>query len=111
MNPLAIELNDAELRVATRDGVVGVEPGCALLDDTALVTGEPAYRSSRLKPNQVYDRFWSELSDQPLPRPHPQARSFADLAFAQLSSLWGRFGCCSPSAGAARRSEPPRGYP
>jgi hypothetical protein len=88
---LAIELNDAELRVARHEGVVAVEPGCALLDGSRLVTGTRAYRAARLQPTQTYDRFWAELGTEPLGQPHPQAHSFADLAFAQLSSLWSRF--------------------
>jgi hypothetical protein len=92
MATLAIELNDAEIRVAVGGGVVVVEPGYALLDGESLVTGTEAVRAVRLKPRQIFDRFWADLNQAPLPRPHPRANSLADLAFAQLSSLWSRFG-------------------
>ena len=92
MATLAIELNDAEIRVVLGDAVVAVEPGYALLDGESLVTGIEAYRAARLKPRQIFDRFWVDLSQAPLPRPHARAASLADLAFAQLSSLWSRFG-------------------
>jgi hypothetical protein len=89
---LAIELNDAELRVARPGEVLTVEPGCVLFDGAKLAIGHDAHRSARLLPGQIHDRFWAELSSEPLPRPHPQAHSVADLAFAQLASLWSRFG-------------------
>jgi len=89
---LVLELNDAEIRAALGDEVVAVEPGYALLDGETLVTGIEAVRAVRLKPRQVFDRFWADLNQAPLPRPHPRAGSLADLAFAQLSSLWSRFG-------------------
>jgi hypothetical protein len=89
---LAIELNDAEIRAALGDTVVAVEPGYALLDGDSLVTGSEAARAVRLKPRQTFDRFWSDLNQEALPHPHPRASSLADLAYAQLSSLWDRFG-------------------
>ena len=92
MPTLIIDLNDAEIRAALDAEVVAVEPGCALLDGDALVTGTEAVRASRLKPRQTFDRYWIELSQDPMAHPHPRAGSHADLAFAQLSSLWRRFG-------------------
>ncbi|MBW2280807.1 MAG: hypothetical protein JRG76_10180 [Deltaproteobacteria bacterium] len=92
MPSIAIELNDAEIRIAGPEGVRGVEPGCALLDGPTLAVGLDALRSARRLPAQSHDRFWSKLSHEPLPHPHPQAESIADLVFAQLSSIWSRFG-------------------
>ena len=92
MTTLAIELNDAELRLARPEGVVGVEPGCAVLDGDSILTGTPALRAARLRPRQTYDRFWADLNTEPLAQKHPRAQSYADLAFAQLSSLWARYG-------------------
>ena len=92
MATLVIEINDAEIRTARGAEVVAVEPGCALLDGEALVTGVEASRALRLRPRQAFDRFWADLGQAPLPHPHPRAGSLADLAFAQLTSLWERFG-------------------
>ena len=92
MSAIAIELNDAEIRVARNDRIVAVEPGCAVLEDDGLLLGEAAHRVARLRPERHNDRFWANLSQDRLPRAHPQAHSPADLAFAQLTSIWKRFG-------------------
>jgi len=89
---LAIELNDAGIRVARADGILTTEPGCALVGEKVLVVGREAFARARLEPHQATDRFWSELSLDPLPRQSATVRTSADIAFAQLSSLWSRFG-------------------
>jgi hypothetical protein len=88
MATVAIEVVDAGL-VPVRDGAVGApSPGVALLDPAGLVVGEEAAAQLRLRPVQAFDRFWSDLGVDPLPRPVPAARSRADLAHAHLSRLW-----------------------
>jgi hypothetical protein len=92
MTALAIELNDAGIRVARTDGILTTEPGCALVSETVVAVGSEAFARSRLEPHQATDRFWSELSLDPLPRQSATVRTNADIAFAQLASLWSRFG-------------------
>lgn len=88
MARVAIEIVDAGL-AAAREGVLSApSPGLALLDPAGLVTGNEAAGQERLKPVFAFDRFWTELSTEALPRPLPQARSRADLAHAHLSQVW-----------------------
>ncbi|MFB3117191.1 MAG: hypothetical protein ACE1ZP_00370, partial [Myxococcota bacterium] len=92
MTTLAIELNDAAIAVARSDGLLVTEPGCALASDRGIAFGEAALRSSRLRPRDANDRYWAELGVDPLARPFETAKSAADLAHAQLLTLWNRFG-------------------
>jgi len=88
MATVAIEVVDAGL-VPARDGTVATaSPGVALLDQAGVVVGHEAAAQLRLKPVQAFDRFWSDLTTDPLPRPVPAARSRADLAHAHLARLW-----------------------
>lgn len=88
----AIELNDAEVRVATEAGVVATEPGYALVDGDALTVGVEAYREASLKPRQVHNRFWTDLDQQPIRGHDAHSLTNADLAHAQLSRLWDLIG-------------------
>lgn len=89
MSTLAIEINDAGLIVADRERVLAAEPGYALVGKQGIVTGLEAYNQARVEPRNVSNRFWAELS---LEAPAPGgARSLAELAYAQLESLWNRF--------------------
>jgi hypothetical protein len=92
MTSLAIELNDAGIRLARPGGLLVTEPGYALVRGEALIVGSEAFREARLEPRQVLDRFWTDLSLDPLLRGRGPVRTNADVAFAQLSSLWSRFG-------------------
>lgn len=88
MARVAIEMVDAGL-AAAREGVLSPpSPGLALLDPAGLVTGNEAAAQERLKPVFAFDRFWTDLGNEALPRPLPQARSRADLAYAHLSQVW-----------------------
>jgi hypothetical protein len=85
---VAIELVDAGL-VAVREGAVSApSPGIALLDPAGVVTGRDAAAQARLKPVLAFDRFWSDLTTDPLPRRLAEAGSRADLAYLQLSRFW-----------------------
>ena len=89
MRTLAIELNDAAVRVAGPDGIVATEPGCALVADDIVAVGCAAFAAARLRPHEVSDRFWVDLG---LELPDRAGRAHADSAFAQLSSWWARIG-------------------
>ena len=92
MSSIAIELNDAEIRLVRDGRAVAVEPGCAAFTTAGLLVGEEAVRVARLRPERVNDRFWADLSQVPLRDPRGGATSAADVAFAQLASLWSRHG-------------------
>jgi hypothetical protein len=89
---IAIDLNDAGLVVADAEVVLAVEPGYALVEDRKITTGTAAYAQARLKPRRVSNRFWSTLSAAPGTAGVRGVDSAAELAFAQLRELWGRFG-------------------
>jgi hypothetical protein len=84
---LALEVNDAGLTLAAEGEILAEEPGIAMLDGAEPETGAAAARRARLKPLFAENRYWQDLADTPLPRPMPAARTAADVAHAQLSSL------------------------
>ncbi len=88
---LSLELIDAGLVLATQRGdgidLIAEEPGVAVLDDLATVTGTDAAARVRLKPLLAHTNFWRQVSTEPLTRPSRQIRTSADLAFAQASSM------------------------
>jgi hypothetical protein len=92
MTTLAIELNDAAIAVARSDRVLAIEPGCAIESGDGIAFGDAALRSSRLRPRDANDRYWTDLGVGPLARPLSRAKSAADLAHAQLLQLWQRLG-------------------
>ncbi len=92
MGVVSLEINDAELTVADPSGVVAVEHGYALVEPDGIVTGRDAYAAARLKPRQSHSRFWSDLAMEPLKDGPAGVSSTAELAFAQLSTLWQRHG-------------------
>ena len=69
-----------------------VEPGYAVVGRDGIVTGTQAWRRARLEPRQASNRFWSSLSLEAGSGGVAGARNAAELAFAQLSDLWDRFG-------------------
>ncbi|MEE4301577.1 MAG: hypothetical protein V2J24_19220 [Pseudomonadales bacterium] len=83
-----IELNDVALRLADADAVLASSPGYAVVDAKRLVVGTAAERQARLDPRHTTNQFWHRLSMDPVPHPHPSARSLADLAHAHLLELW-----------------------
>lgn len=88
MTTLAIEINDAGLTVASRAGLVAVEPGYAIVEDGRIETGVAAYGQARIKPRKVSNRFWSELSMAPGSAGLDGVGSSAELAFVQLEAVW-----------------------
>ena len=88
MHFAAIEVNDAGAIIATERGLLDESPGYALCEQPELRVGEEARRRARVQPRSLHDRFWEDLSSEPLPRPFLPALSTADLAAAHLSHLW-----------------------
>jgi len=88
MTALGIELNDAALIAADAGGIRYCEPGYAIEQDGALVTGAAAARYRRLQPRRICSRYWAEMSDDSLPQSVVGNASFADLVHAQLERMW-----------------------
>lgn len=88
---LSLELIDAGLALAqSKDGattLLGEEPGVAVLDDSATLTGDAAAARVRLKPLLAHTNFWRALSVDTLTRPSRLIQTTADLAFAQAQTL------------------------
>jgi hypothetical protein len=64
------------------------EPGFALLEDDHLVTGRAAWAVASLKPRRIQNRFWANLTTDPLPDRRFAHLTAADLVSKQLESLW-----------------------
>jgi hypothetical protein len=92
MSAIAIEINDAALAVANEAGLLVVEPGFARVEGGRIVTGEPARARARLQPRRTSSRFWSALSMDLGTAGADVGKSAAELAYAQLESLWQRVG-------------------
>ncbi len=88
MTLLAADLNDAGITVLGEEAVIYREPGIALLDDDALVTGNRAFSAARIRPRRVQARYWSDLSTDALAEKNFQHLSAADLASHQLEQIW-----------------------
>jgi hypothetical protein len=90
---VAVELNDAGLRVArSAEGglpvLVGEEsPGIAMLHEGRVLTGADAALRQRFAPLHVQQRYWQALDVQPLPWQARGIATAADLAHAHLSSV------------------------
>ena len=90
MGAVAIEINDSGLALANESGLVAIEPGFARIEGGRIVTGETARARARLQPRQTSSRFWSALSMDLGSAGADIAKSSAELAYAQLESLWQR---------------------
>ncbi len=84
----ALELNDQSLLIQAEDGALHAEPGFARLTGEGIVTGEEARAVAWSEPQHVYNQYWCQLNQTPLPIRHRFARHHADIAFAQLRKLW-----------------------
>lgn len=91
MSALAIDINDAGIAVADASGVLGVEPGYAVVDRGRILTGDEAAALARLRPRQASNRFWSALSMEP-GSAGADLPSAAELAHAQLAAIWQKAG-------------------
>ena len=81
-----IELNDRAIHVGDETGVILQSPGFALADGTTVLLGEAAERQARLQPTNSYNKFWHELSLDPISHGN-NFRHFADIAYAHLMHL------------------------
>src|SRR5688572_6812758 len=88
MTALAIEVNDASLLIANDAALLVSEPGFARIERRKVVTGDPAKAGARLQPRQTSNRFWSALSMEPGSAGADIGKSAAELAYAQLDSVW-----------------------
>jgi hypothetical protein len=96
MNLLALELCDAGILVAGGepprllqvDDDAIESPGFALPEKKTLITGMAAEGRARLLPRQIMNRFWNQLSTDPLDRPLPAAGNPAEVACAHLARIW-----------------------
>ncbi|MEE3237819.1 MAG: hypothetical protein VX220_02880, partial [Pseudomonadota bacterium] len=86
MSLKAIELNDSSIIVGNEDGVIAQSPGFALAAGNTLEIGEAAEQQARLQPTNSYNKYWHELSLEPLSHGN-NIRHFADIAYAQLLHL------------------------
>lgn len=91
-NPCVIEINDVAVTLADAQGIRLKSASCALLHGKELLVGDEARARSRLNPRLTYDRFWTQLDQQPLHRPAGDAKSHADLAWFHLRDLWSKAG-------------------
>lgn len=89
---IAIELNDALHAVADASGVLGTEPGYAVVEAGGPRFGFEALPALRRQAHVASTRHWQDFAIQPLARPLPGFQSNADLVAAQLRRLWSRFG-------------------
>ena len=76
MTLLAAHLNDAGLVFTDGDRILCRDPGFALLEDDGLLSGQKAWASASLKPRRIQNRYWANLTTEPL----------ADARFRHLSS-------------------------
>lgn len=81
-----IELNDAGIKVGDHAGIVASSPGFALVVGNELLLGERAEQQARLQPTKSYNKYWYELSMEPLNHGN-HLRHTADIAFAHLLHL------------------------
>ena len=88
MTLAVININDAGIQLALDGELMCTSPGFAVLNDDRLLTGEEASKNARLLPRWTNNRFWSQLTTNPLANKTDQIRHHADLAFAHLEALW-----------------------
>ena len=81
-------LNDTALTMQSAAGSVHEEPGFARVTDDGIETGETARATAWQEPQHSYNQYWVHLNQVPLASRERWARHHADLAFAQLRSLW-----------------------
>ena len=90
MSILGLDLNDAALTGVADGELLFREPGYALAPDGTVVFGLEAHRQARRFPHRVQNRYWRDLSDEPLPAPLGSAYSAADLVHGHLAGIMAR---------------------
>ena len=86
MSLKVIELNDSGIIVGDKDGIIAQSPGFAFAAEDSLEIGEVAEQKARLQPTNSYNKYWHELSLEPISHGN-NVRHFADIAYAQLLHL------------------------
>ena len=86
MSLKVIELNDRAIKVGDSSGIIVESPGFALAVGNGLELGEAAEQQARLQPTNSYNKYWHELSMEPLAHAN-NIRHYADIAYAQLLHL------------------------
>ncbi|MEQ8953685.1 MAG: hypothetical protein RL120_06085, partial [Gammaproteobacteria bacterium] len=81
-----IELNDSALTAANASGILASSPGFALALGKELQLGTSAEQQARLRPTQSYNKYWHELSLEPINH-NNTLRHYADIAHAHLLHL------------------------
>lgn len=81
-----IELHDNALRVGDESGILVESPGFALAVGKQLELGDAAKQQTRIQPTNSYNKYWHELSLDPLPHAG-SIRHLADIAYAHLLHL------------------------
>ncbi len=84
MSVKVIELNDSAVTVSDESGLLVRSPGFALVGDRGLEVGRAAEQQARLRPTSSFNKFWHQLSLEPLGYSIGNIRHFADLAYAHL---------------------------
>ena len=92
MARLALYLNDAGITLLDEQRIRYREPGFALLDGEALVTGNAAFQKARINPRGIQHRYWSHLATTPLQDRGFEHLTSADLASRQIEQMWRRAG-------------------
>ena len=87
MSLKVIELNDSAIRVGDAGGLLASSPGFALIGNKGLTLGDAAEKQAHLHPTQSVNKFWQQLSLEPLAHSMGEVRHFADLAYGHLLHL------------------------
>jgi len=82
-----IELNDNALTVYDENGKLCSSAGFARDNGKSLILGDEAEAECKLHPTQSYNKFWHQLSVEPLNNSSVRVRHMADLAFAHLQQV------------------------
>ena len=96
MSLLGLELNDTGIIVAGGEPAYLLDvdcmetesPGFAFLQNNHLIIGKDAQSRARLNPRLYTNRFWDELSAEPLKQPGLEGKNNAELAYMHLSKIW-----------------------
>jgi hypothetical protein len=92
MTLAVLELNDQSLLIQAEGGPLHAEPGFARLGEEGIETGEIARATAWSEPQHSFNQYWCHLNQTPMAARQKFARHHADIAFAQLSSLWQQAG-------------------
>lgn len=84
MSVKVIELNDSAVSVSDETGLLMQSPGFAVVGENGLEVGRIAEQQARLRPTSSFNKFWHQLSLEPLGYSAGNVRHFADLAYAHL---------------------------